>query len=143
MDSVLRPWVMAMPWKMQSILLSGLRAPDAPTDATKRLCRWMRGESQHNAHPAKGYMQPQLLSKELINKCMDELEYLSCHYVHHFADAMAVIAYYHPGPSIAAFALAVHAEVAMEIFHFKPETMEEFIYRHRDRVNHQTGEELP
>ena len=88
MNSVLLPWVMNIGWKMQSILLSGLRAPDAKTDATKRICRWMRAVSQNNADPSKGYMEPQTVGMDLISKCMDELEYLPCHYVHHFADAL-------------------------------------------------------
>ncbi len=133
MNSVLQPWVMAMGWKMQSILLSGLRAPDVKTDATKKICRWMRAETQNNADPSKGYMEPQKLSKELIDKCMDELEYLPCHYVHHFADSLRVVALHHPDPTAQAFAWSIHYLVAEEIFHFRPETDEEFIKRHQDK----------
>lgn len=133
LDSVLLPWVMALPWKMQSILLSGLRAPDAETDATKRICRWMRSISQNNADPSKGYMEPQPLSGVLIERCMDELEYLTCHYVHHFADALRVVAVYHPSPEAQQFAAVVHSQVAFEIFHFIPESDDVFITRHRDQ----------
>ena len=133
---VLKVWVMSMPWKLQSILISGLRAPDAYTIATKKICRWMRAVTQNNADPSKGYMEPQVLSNDLINQCMDELEYLPCHYVHHFADSLRVIALYCPEEAYALFADKVHTLVAEEIFHFKPETDTEFTHRHRDMVVH-------
>lgn len=138
MSTVLLPWVESIPWKMQSILLSGLRAPDVKTDATKRICRWMRSICQHNADPSKGYMEPQLtwLNRDLIDKCMDELEYLPCHYVHHFADALRVVAIYCPDAAVSTFANETHTEVAEEIFHFRPETDDQFILRHKDKVKH-------
>jgi len=136
MSSVLKQWVMDAGWKMQSILLSGLRAPDFPTVATKKICRWMRAECQNNADPSKGYMEPQVFSTELVEDCMNELEYLPCHYVHHFADALAVVAYYHFNKEARANALHVHGLIATEIFHFKPETQEEFIERHKDKTVH-------
>ncbi len=135
MTSVLLPWVQAMPWKMQSILISGLRAPDFKTSAVKKICRWMRPVCQNNADLSKGYMEPQVLNQQLIDQAMDELEYLPCHYVHHFADALRVIAIYAPEGQDRDFANAVHKEVAVEIFHFRPETREEFIFRHRDMTN--------
>lgn len=164
MSSVLKPWVEAAPWKMQSILLSGLRAPDVPTRVVKKVCRWMRALAQNNADPEKGYMEPQdwrVLLKRLrpeshvsraeaetliIEECMDELEYMPCHYVHHFADALRVVAIYYPfdaapdateNQAVRRFANAMHREVAVEIFHFHPETDEEFIHRHRDKVAHE------
>lgn len=134
--TVLLPWVTAMPWKMQSILLSGLRAPDVKTDATKRICRVMRSICQHNADPSKSYMEHQPLDRDLVDQCMDELEYLPCHYVHHFADALRVVSIYHPNDAVCEFAAKVHFEVAIKIFHFRPETNEQFILRHRDKVEH-------
>ena len=153
MSSVLKPWVMEMPWKMQSILLSGLRAPDVKTDATKRICRWMRALTQNNADPSKGYMEPQSMDQELLDKCMDELEYLPCHYVHHFADALRVLSLYYLDEAsypvtenahlvtaecsaIRSFAYRVHFYVAEEIFHFVPEDDGTFIHRHRDKTQH-------
>lgn len=130
--SVLQPWVMALGWKMQSILLSGLRAPDVKSNVVKRICRWMRAISQNNADPTKGYMEPQAPEDLSLEQCMDELEYMPCHYVHHFADALRVVAIYHPVATVRDFAGVVHCEVAVEIFHFKPETDTEFIKRHRD-----------
>jgi len=136
--SVLLSWVMGIGWKMQSILISGLRAPDTPTHATKKICRWMRAVTQNNADPTKGYMEPQVLTSSLVEECLDELEYLPCHYVHHFGDALRVIALFSPDQGVVEFAAAVHTGIAVEIFHFLPESDEQFIFRHRDKP---TGKE--
>lgn len=139
MSSVNQLWLSNIPWKMQSILMNGLRAPDQKTASVKKLVRWMRTQCCNNADPQKPdcYMTaPEDVPSSLIESAIDELEYLTCHYVHHFADAMRVIAIYHPKAFTKKAATIVHELIAEEIFHFKPETDEEFIYRHRDKVDH-------
>ena len=91
-------------------------------------------------------MEPQDLSEGLIEQCMDELEYLPCHYTHHFADALRVVSLFYRTSYDAAFTISdqthdirkfawqVHEQVAVEIFHFKPETDTEFVNRHCDKV---------
>lgn len=134
---VLQPWVATVGLKMQSILLSGLRAPDVKTTAIKKCVRWMRSNCQIDADPAKqSYMQTIAMNKELIDAAIDELEYLPCHYVHHFADAMAVMAYHHPDLKVQTHAYEIHYLVAEEIFHFVPESRETFLRRHKDKRGH-------
>lgn len=149
MSSVYKEWFTKMPWKMQSILSNGLRAPDVKTDATKKVVRFLRTKACNNADPTKAdcYMSAPPLTTELLDKCVDELEYLTCHYVHHLADAMRVLSlYYEDGKDgsqgsdnnqtrIAAAYL--HNQIAEEIFHFIPETNEQFMWRHRDKVSHE------
>lgn len=129
--SVLQTWVTLMPWKHQSILLSGLRGPDAHEPQVRSVTRWMRSATQHNADPSKDYMKQTELPDPL--KVCSELEYLPCHYVHHFADALAVIAYNHPVEKVAAYAARLHYRIAEEIFHFQPEAPSVFAWRHRDK----------
>jgi len=138
MSTVFQPWFADMPWKMQSIFVNGLRAPDEKTKATKKLVRWMRVAACNDADPTKPdcYMTAPTVSDELIAECVDELEYLPCHYTHHFADAMRVLAVYHPNANVKQTARDTHNLIAEEIFHFKPETEHEFVYRHRDKVEH-------
>lgn len=132
---VLQPWVSEIGLKMQSILLSGLRAPDVHTSAVKKCIRWLRGVTQIDADPKKqSYMQTVTMNPTLIEEAMDELEYLPVHYAHHFADAFAVVAYGHPNEQIRYYALSLHREVAVELFHFHPETREEFLNRHQDEM---------
>lgn len=133
-EYVLQEWVSHVGLKMQSILLSGLRAPDIKTVAIKRCIRWMRSKCQIDADPSKqSYMQSVEMSEKLINEAMDELEYTSVHYCHHLADAMAVIAYHHPDISVKNLAYRFHYLVAEELFHFQPETEKQFMDRHKDK----------
>lgn len=130
--TVILPWVRHLPWKQQSILFSGLRGPDTMRcPAVKEMSKWMRAVSQQDADPSKPYMQCRRLPDAMA--VMEELEHLPAHFVHHFADAMAVIAYGHPDKGTRECAYEFHALVAEELFHFIPEPPEVFAWRHRDR----------
>ncbi len=94
----------------------------------------MRAQCQKDADPQKqSYMETVDLTKELTEKAVDELEYCTCHYAHHLADSFAVIAYFHPDHVIREKAYSLHYLVAEELFHFKPESEEQFIERHKDK----------
>lgn len=65
------------------------------------MCSLDAGQLPDRRGPAKqSYMQSVEMNEELIQLALDELEYLPCHYVHHFADAMAVMAYHHPNEPV-------------------------------------------
>lgn len=130
--SVVQDWLSVLPWKQQSILFSGLRGPDAPNIPNIKIVnRWLRTVSQFNADPSKDYMKQSALP-EPLDVC-SELEFLPCHYVHHFADALAVVAYGHPEQEVAEYAASLHYRIAEEVFHFLPESREIFNLRHRDK----------
>jgi hypothetical protein len=133
---VFREWLSKNGWKMQSIFVNGLRAPDVKTSAVKKCVRWMRTVSCHNADPSKAdcYMSAPPLTDELVEQCVDELEYLTCHYVHHFADSMRIVALFHPDMHVRSWALKLHNLIAEEIFHFVPETDVVFVERHKDKA---------
>lgn len=131
---VLQEWVSTVGCKMQSILQSGFRAPDQNTVAVKKCVRWMRAQCQINADRAKqSYMKDTEITKQMIDQAMDELEYCPVHYAHHLADSFAVVAYHHPDPDVRWMAYYLHEQVAVELFHFVPETQDEFLHRHRDK----------
>ncbi len=135
MKFVLQPWVSDVGCKMQSILLSGFRAPDQHTKKVKKIVRWLRSKCQIDADPEKqSYMETIEVTDAMIDQAIDELEYCPVHYAHHFADSLAVLAYHHPSDATRAIALAIHTLVAVELFHFHPETQEEFFIRHRDKI---------
>lgn len=132
---VLQPWVSEVGLKMQSILLSGLRAPDTKTSGVKKVVRWMRGLCQVDADPKKqSYMQTIVVNDDLVNTAIDELEYLTCHYAHHFADSLRVVSVFHPDPAVREQAYKIHFLVAEEIFHFVPESDAVFQKRHQDKM---------
>ena len=131
---VLQDWVSDVGCKMQSIMLSGLRAPDQYTKDVKKCVRWLRSNCQVDTDPRKqSYMKTIEMSEDIMNGAMDELEYCPVHYAHHFADSLAVLAYHHPEIKIQQWASKIHELVAVELFHFHPETKAEFLYRHRDK----------
>lgn len=131
--SVLQQWVEQIPWKQQSILFSALRGPDQEyLSEVKKISRWMRSVSQNNADPNKDYMKAndRSIVLELLAK---ELEFCTCHFTHHFADGLAVIAYHHPDRKTAMLAAEWHYFIAEEVFHFVPESVSAFLLRHRDQ----------
>lgn len=132
MSSVVQEWLSECSWKQQSILFSGLRGPDdSALPHVKAVNRWMRTVSQFNADPSKQYMRADAMPDPY--KLCEELEGLSVHYVHHLADALAVIAYNHPDNVIASQAASYHFRIAEELFHFVPELPSVFVLRHRDK----------
>ncbi|KKK94595.1 hypothetical protein LCGC14_2681270 [marine sediment metagenome] len=136
MGSVLLPWVTEIPWKCQSILLSGYRGPDdAAPPSIKVVNRWLRIISQYNADPSKDYMkQRPLPSPDAVCK---ELEWMTAHFIHHFADSLRIVAIWHPDSGVRGSAWAYHYLIAEELFHFIPEDDATFITRHRDKVAHE------
>lgn len=133
---VLQDWVSNVGCKMQSILLSGFRAPDSKTIHVRKCVRWMRGQCQINADPAKeSYMKTVEMSKQLIDDAMHELEYLPVHYVHHLAASFAVVSFFHPDQEVRDHCNYLHYMVAEELFHFFPMTKEQFLHRHRDKFD--------
>ena len=131
---VLQEWVGKVGCKMQSILLSGFRAPDQKTVAVKKCVRWLRAQCQVDADPGKqSYMKQITMCNDLIDAAMDEAEYCAVHYVHHLADSFAVLGYHHPDAGVRTWARKLHGQVAVELFHFHPESQEEFLIRHRDK----------
>lgn len=135
MSSVLLPWVMEIPWKCQSILLSGFRGPDnAAPPSVKKVNRWLRINSQNNADPSKNYMKQMILPAP--DEVCEELEWMTSHFVHHFADSLRIAAIWHPDSRVRKTAWDYHYKIAEELFHFVPEDDETFITRHRDKVDH-------
>src|SRR4051812_25302449 len=111
MGTVLRIWVQEIPWKSQSILQGGFRGPDdRKTPAIKSVNRWLRQISQYNADEAKDYMAKAALPDDYA--LCDELEYCPCHYTHHFADALRVVAVFHPDAEIRKTAWQFHYRIA-------------------------------
>jgi hypothetical protein len=145
MSSVVQEWLTNSGLKMQSIFLNGLRAPDAKTKGVKAIVRWMRTVSCYNADPAKAdcYMSAPPVTEDLVETALDELEYLSCHYVHHLADALRIVSLYHPEDLVRLTAWKIHFNIAEEIFHFKPETNNEFELRHRDKTSERSAAASP
>ncbi len=100
MPSVTLDWVQDLPFKMQSVLFSGLRGPDTgDLRGIKAIVRWLRPVTQHNADHSSDYMRKHPLPnwedvrKELECEC-------TVHYFGHLLHTFQIIGYKHPDQSI-------------------------------------------
>ena len=137
MSCVLQEWVCKLPWKQQSVLLSGLRGPDTShCPHTKTVTRWMRNVTQNNADPSHSYMQlDRLPTFEELEK---ELEYCSVHYVHHLTQALKVISIGYVWCDVdgCKYADDLYRNIVMELLHLHPESDASFCVRLQDKVEH-------
>lgn len=118
---VLQGWTADLPWKMQTVMLQGLRAPDTHfCKQTKILCRWMRSKVLKNADKKHTFM---CRKDELppIEDLENELNYCSMHFTTHFLYAMEIIGYKHPDKNTKDIAYRYYEELVWGIMHFNIE----------------------
>lgn len=130
---VLQQWVWELPWKMQTVLIQGLRAPDTHyCDGIKLLCRWMRAVVLSNADKNHTFMCSQ---KELPawDKLDHEINYCSFHQLTHFLYAMEIIAYKHLDTEIKKTAWDYYAGLTRHVMHFEVESEEDLDTRLKDQ----------
>ena len=95
MKRACRPWVERLPIKQQCILFSAMRGPDAGKCArVKRVVRWMRALVVHNV--ANGHYTRVGGNLPKAKAFARQAEWLTQHYVNHFAEALHVVARFHP-----------------------------------------------
>lgn len=120
-DHVQHKWLSELPWKMQTVINQGLRAPDTHfCKQVKLVCRWMRGIVLQNADKNHTFMCDK---KELptVEELEHELNYCSVHFATHFLYALEIVAYYHPEASIQIQALRYYSGIVNELWHFNIE----------------------
>jgi hypothetical protein len=121
--SVTLDWVQALPYKMQSVLFSGLRGPDnGHYPNLKVVIRWLRPTTQHNADPTTDYMRIEELP--IWQSLQKEIEFTSVHYYSHLALALVIIAYKHPVHTTRNYAWGIYVRM-IELLHANPETEEQ------------------
>jgi len=135
MSSVLKDWVQILPWKQQSVLLSGLRGPDTiHCPKLKIVVRMLRNVSQNNADPTHSYMYVHDLP--LWDVLEKELEFCSVHYVHHLTQALMVVCHGCDIIKIREYADWLLDKISDELLHITRETPEHFFQRLEDKVVH-------
>lgn len=97
---VQRPWLYYLPWKMQTVINQGLRAPDSIfSPKIKIVGRWMRSVCLCNADKNHTFMCKKIdlpTWEDLDN----EFNYLTIHFATHFLYALEIIGYKHPDPDV-------------------------------------------
>jgi len=118
---VIKDWVTKLSWKMQAVLIQGLREPDTHyCEHIKDVSRWMRSLVMKNADKGHTFMCTQriLLTEGLEH----ELNYCSMHFTTHFLYAIEIIKYKHPEKEVRRIASNYYRGVVVEICHFDIET---------------------
>lgn len=118
---VQQPWLFHLPWKMQTVVNQGLRAPDTHYCMNiKIICRWMRAAVLRNADTNHTFM----CRKEelpLWEDTQNELNYCSMHFVTHFLYALEIIGYYHSDHECQKIAFNYYKAFVQEMMHFRIE----------------------
>ena len=118
---VLQSWLGELPWKMQTVLIQGLRAPDTHfCKNVKIVSRWVRSKVLKNAHKDHTFMcrKDELPAVEDLE---NELEYCTIHFTTHFLYAMEIIAYKHPDKATRRIALKYYEDFVWGVMHFNIE----------------------
>lgn len=127
--SVLQSWVEALPLRMQSTLVLGLRGPDGmSTQYIKLWTRWLRGHTFKPGNPAniKQFMLaelPPLLEDK--GPLAYELYVMPQHYFSHLMHSVQVVAMKHPAHEVFNHATSMYWAMA-EMLHLRPETRAHF-----------------
>lgn len=119
---VQRPWLYYLPWKMQTVINQGLRAPDSRfSPKVKIVSRWLRSVCLSNADSNHTFM----CRKDEIPTWEDldnEINYLTLHYVTHFIYALEIVAYKHPEEEVRQIAMNLYEGIVRFQMHLEIET---------------------
>lgn len=130
---VLQDWVEALPWKMQSVLISAQRGPDSHyCPNVKALTKWVRRTCQQNADPSHTFMANVALPT--LDDLEYELEYCTMHFTFHLLYGLEIMAYKHPERNIRDKAMFYYKGIIEEILHFNIESERQMDGRLFDKV---------
>jgi hypothetical protein len=99
MSSVVKPWLFALPMRMQSVSLLALRGCDgrAKHDVSKTITRALRSLIFNNADPINSFIVGNGIPDEKTAKDFSEdLDAYPLHFVMHTIHACEIIGYKHP-----------------------------------------------
>lgn len=135
-------WLFVLPWKMQTVINQGLRAPDTHfCKDLKIVCRWMRAVVLNNADDDHAFM----CRKKELPSFMDlqnELNYCSMHFATHFLYSLEIIGYKHPNQEIRDIAFGYYSNIVEGTYHFNLEKEKELDIRLSDKEEVQTLKDL-
>ena len=134
--SVVRGWVLEIPYTQQAVLLAAVRGCDSvpKEDPSKPFVRYFRWCILHNAKrldgDLTGFMRDSEPSRDEWEAFIDSLDHYPVHWLLHFAHAAEIVGYKCPVHPVNQFWLLFYNGVVRRM-HLKPETDEELDIRHR------------
>jgi len=128
MSSVLKPWVTALPFRMQSVLMAALRGCDTvrKNDASKFVTRSLRSVCLHNADPSNTYMLAEIPDRWL--EFLDDLDSYPLHFVMHTAHAAEIVGYKYNEANTRSWWLMFYKNL-VKALHLNPEIEEQLDVR--------------
>jgi len=139
---VQKSWLFVLPWKMQTVVNQGLRAPDTHLcKSIKNVGRWMRSVVLNNADDDHSFM---CRKKELpaFEDLHNEVNYCSMHFSTHFLYSLEIIGYKHPNKEVRDIAFGYYFNLVEGYYHFNVETEKELDIRLADKEEVQSLEEF-
>jgi hypothetical protein len=127
-SSVVQEWVLALPWRMQSVVLLGLRGCDgvAKDDPSKAISRGLRGLVFHNADPSNTFILD--VDPAKVQQYLWDLDRYPMHFVMHSAHAAEIAGYHHPDTGFRTYWLDFYKKVCLGL-HLNFETKQQLDVR--------------
>lgn len=135
MDSVLQDWLQELPWKMQTVVITGIRGCDglSKNDPSKQLGRAIRMAALNNADATTTYMRHDFSVVFAATKTfVDDLDRYPVHFVMHVAHACEILGYKHPKADFRAAFNSIYMQIVWAL-HLRPEPSESLDNRLADR----------
>jgi hypothetical protein len=130
MNSVLKDWVLTLPFRMQSVLMSSIRGCDTARkdDVSKVLTRALRPILFNNADPSNSFMGPPIPNDGAVKQYLWDLDSYPMHFVAHLMHAAEIVGYKHPDPLLRKWWLTFYQNV-IRALHVNPETEQQLDVR--------------
>lgn len=123
MHSVFKEWVFDLPYRMQSVLVLGLRGCDTARkdDVSKAITRTMRGVVFNNADPTNTFIKDDYPEAKAVEAFLWDIDSYPMHFIMHLAHAAEIIGYKHPNETYRSNWLDFYHKLVKGL-HVNPET---------------------
>ncbi len=140
MSTVMKPWVLELPWKQQGVLICACRGVDgfSKEHVSKPLTRAYRQTLMFcadidKASTGTSFMSTKPLDPKLVDDFMDfQLDSYPMHWLLHFIHAVEIVGYKHPDWIVRNYWLNLYSRI-VKALHLHPETEKEMDNRLRDK----------
>lgn len=130
MPTVLKDWVSDLPFRMQSVLMSGLRGCDIARkdDHSKFMTRALRPVICNNADSSNTFMGGTIPPSEKITQFLWDMDSYPTHFIAHLMHAAEIVGFKHPDPELKKWWLGFYHDIVKGL-HLNPETEDQLDVR--------------
>jgi len=130
MHSVLKPWFFTVPFRMQAVLMAGLRGCDTARkdDHSKTVTRGIRACLLNNADPTNTFIGDPIPKDEIVKQFLWDLDSYPMHFIAHTMHAAEIIGYKYPDLVVSAWWCSFYKDL-VKALHLNPETEEQLDVR--------------